>query len=821
MKIKKIDIAVCLFICLCFFIAYSVLNKYGFLWGYNTDWIIQHVTFPDYFRKLFYTNFDLFPDFAFNLGGGQNIYNFAYYGYLNPFVIISYLLPFIEMINWIQFISIINVIISAILLYFYLKRKFNFLTSLTGVFLFLTAGPIVFHSHHHIMFVNYLPFLILSFYGVDRYLEKNKLDLLIISLFFIMFSSYYYSMGSLCSIFIYYIYQFVKLNKKITKQEIKKLLLPFIVSILMASLLILPTAYTLLSGRTTNSISANIVSLLTPKKNLSYILYDEYSIGLSVISLVSIVYLLLEKKKENRFLSIVLLLFSIFPIFNYLLNGTIYIDSKSLIPFIPLCIVYISDFFFHLYKNKINHKKLFISIFLVFLFTSNSKVYWELLILIFVFLVFYKYRNIKIIIVYLLFMNIYFSFKVNINDHFLNNNFFNESKFDESYSLIKDMLSFDQKTYRINNLISPFTTVNYITSSNELKTSIYSSLNNDKYSDFVFDIANNYFSNINMLKIGESINPLFNTFMGVKYVVSDNFAPFNSEIVNENNGVKVYKNNNVLPIGYASSSIITNEQFNELNYPSTMVNLLNNIIVEDYENVNKTINIEKIDLDYNIIESNNIVLDKNNNRIIADKNASLKLKLKNKLEDEILFIRITTSNYPTCSNNNLAITINGITNRKTCETYRYRLDNNTFDYAIYDNDELNITFTKNNYDIESVEFYLLDYSLVDNLNDKVDEFVFDKDKTKGDYIVGDINVTNDGYFTLSIPYDKGFKIKVDGQSVDYEKVNTSFIGFPISKGNHHIEIEYEAPLKKVGMLLSIIGFGCYFIIIYKQKKKII
>ena len=111
--------------------------------------------------------------------------------------------------------------------------------------------------------------------------------------------------------------------------------------------------------------------------------------------------------------------------------------------------------------------------------------------------------------------------------------------------------------------------------------------------------------------------------------------------------------------------------------------------------------------------------------------------------------------------------------------------------------------------------------MVDNLNDKVDEFVFDKDKTKGDYIVGDINVTNDGYFTLSIPYDKGFKIKVDGQSVDYEKVNTSFIGFPISKGNHHIEIEYEAPLKKVGMLLSIIGFGCYFIIIYKQKKKII
>ena len=80
---------------------------------------------------------------------------------------------------------------------------------------------------------------------------------------------------------------------------------------------------------------------------------------------------------------------------------------------------------------------------------------------------------------------------------------------------------------------------------------------------------------------------------------------------------------------------------------------------------------------------------------------------------------------------------------------------------------------------------------------------------------------NDGYFTLSIPYDKGFKIKVDGQKVDYEMVNTSFIGFPISEGEHHIEIEYEAPFKKIGMSLSIFGFICYFIIIYKQKKKII
>ena len=32
-----------------------------------------------------------------NLGGGQNIYNFAYYGLYNPVILLSYALPFVKM----------------------------------------------------------------------------------------------------------------------------------------------------------------------------------------------------------------------------------------------------------------------------------------------------------------------------------------------------------------------------------------------------------------------------------------------------------------------------------------------------------------------------------------------------------------------------------------------------------------------------------------------------------------------------------------------------------------------------------------------------
>ena len=55
-----------------------------FVLGSKTDFEIQHYILPEYFRTIFYKNFDLFPDFAFNLGAGENIYYFSYYGLLNP-----------------------------------------------------------------------------------------------------------------------------------------------------------------------------------------------------------------------------------------------------------------------------------------------------------------------------------------------------------------------------------------------------------------------------------------------------------------------------------------------------------------------------------------------------------------------------------------------------------------------------------------------------------------------------------------------------------------------------------------------------------------
>ena len=63
------------------------------IFGSNVDWLSQHSVFPEYFRQQFYETGTVFPEFAANIGGGQNIYNFAYYGLYNPLFLLHISCP--------------------------------------------------------------------------------------------------------------------------------------------------------------------------------------------------------------------------------------------------------------------------------------------------------------------------------------------------------------------------------------------------------------------------------------------------------------------------------------------------------------------------------------------------------------------------------------------------------------------------------------------------------------------------------------------------------------------------------------------------------
>ena len=141
-------------------LCYLYCFRYG-VFGAKVDWISQHSVLPDYFRQQFYETGELFMEFAANIGGGQNIYNFSYYGLYNPLFLPSYLLPSVKMSDYMMAVQFLCLTASVLLMYWWLKKKGFSEKICVGVsVLFLLSGPLIFHSYNQIMFVNYMPFLL-------------------------------------------------------------------------------------------------------------------------------------------------------------------------------------------------------------------------------------------------------------------------------------------------------------------------------------------------------------------------------------------------------------------------------------------------------------------------------------------------------------------------------------------------------------------------------------------------------------------------------------------------------------------------------------
>ena len=54
--------------------------------------------------------------------------------------------------------------------------------------------------------------------------------------------------------------------------------------------------------------------------------------------------------------------------------------------------------------------------------------------------------------------------------------------------------------------------------------------------------------------------------------------------------------------------------------------------------------------------------------------------------------------------------------------------------------------------------------------------------------------------------------------IEYKDINKGFIGLPINKGNHNIEISYKTPFLNIGIALSVIGFITFAVIIVIDKR---
>jgi len=814
---------------------YLIVDE-GFIFGSKTDWINQHTIFPEYFRNLFYETKKIIPNFATHIGAGQNIFHFSYYGLLNPMILLSYLAPKIEMTTYIIGANIFLFVLSSLLLYYFLEKHTNseyhaFLATIILIF----SSSFLFHFHRHFMFVSYMPFLILGLLGIDQYFEKEKKTLLTISTFLMIMTSYYYSIIGIVIFLIYGTYCYLEKKKEKRKKEVLKDAIKFIfpigIAILMAGILLLPTAHAILSGRGSSEQVFSLKELLLPKLNIEATLYDTYSLGLTSISLIALVYASMKKEKRIRTLSIIILAIMIFPFFIYLLNGGLYIRNKVFIPFLPLIGIILVNFLDDLFQNHIKLKPLMVVfgvLSLLSLFSIHKTplffFYLDILMTFIILIIYQKTKKRLVMILPILLIVLTNWFIGQKTDMFIPKEFLQEVFSTKKEERLKKQLEKEPYMVRSADLDSTLYTVNKIISPKHYTTSIYSSTYHKDYQSFQRNIFKNPLPNRNKLILAQSNNILFQTFMGIKYISYSGEPAIGYQPVTQNKKRKIYQNDNVLPIAYATSNIISQKDFESLSYPENERALIGNVVVTNKKtNISLEQKSKEIFPFYHLPSSTkNLKIRKKKEKYIIDakEDTRISIPLNQMIENQILFITFDVENQTSCDAPTQKIGINGIYNKKSCIDSEYQNDNNTFHYVLSKNkpwNKLSILVGEGHYVIKNIKTYLLNYQEITTKVKNLDTW---KIKTNNsDTLEGTIEVHQNGYFATSIPYDEGFKIYVDGKEQNYEKVNTAFIGFPIKKGAHSIKMVYQSPLLKEGIIISIIGLCGLVIIIVQDLKR--
>lgn len=840
------------------------VGRYG-IFGAKVDWLSQHSVLPDYFRQQFYATGKLFPEFAANLGGGQNIYHFAYYGLYSPLILPSYLLPFVKMSDYIMAVSITGLTASVLLFYYWLKsRKTDAGTAFILSLMFLLAGPMIGQYSGQIMFVDYMPFLCLALIGVDRYFEQEKSGLFTISVFLMIMTSFYFSIGGMLALVLYGLHRYFEQREE-CRVTVSTFLIdglcfvrPMLLAVLMGSFFLVPTALALTGGRSKGQ-NISLASFIIPQITVERFAYSIYGIGLTTLVITVLLTGLLYRKVYEKVLTYGCVIVLAIPVFAYLLNGGLYIRDKVFIPFLPLLCYLIS-----IYLEKCRKRELsFIAgivpyiITTIFVYIARNqfvskgigKSIWKVLlaesILFLICYVLYcvmkRYHKeakeilmlaLPSVICLAVTMNTFYQMNP---DRYVSRKLYRDVVGEQNRQAVKEALKDDDGYYRTEQMGSDdenAADLNRIWDVDQNITSIYSSAYNPDYQTFrqkTFRLEEPF---RNGMMQSVSKNPVFQRMMGVRYIVSDSDVP-GYTLVKKCGTTGIYQNKDAAPVMYATDRVMTEEEYKKLAFPYNQTVFLEYAVVGEHtessdQNIMtayKLVSMKKADtqdgwrIHTKKMKKTTFSIQQLQQKITQQGQCGMETAQGKKQKNRVLFLKLRVDNaHP---NKDVAVWINGIRNKLSAKDHVYYNENKIFTYAVPlkdGEDNISVTFGKGKYRLRHVQAYLGSLPERSELLYQ-SEIQVDKKQTEDNVIQGTIRVKKDGWFITSIPYDKHFKIYIDGKETEIQKVNTAFLGCKIESGNHEVKIIYHAPGTTTGKVLSLIGIAGFVLVLVREKRK--
>ena len=858
----------------------------GNLYGSDGDWLSQHVAIAESLRQSMLSTHSILPQWI-GLGGGSGIYDFAYYGVLRPDVLLSCLIPGVPMKYVISIYAMFGVMASGMLCHKWLSKvgKDKW-TSFFGAVLLLSS-TCFYQAHHQIIFVNYMPFLILALMGCDRLLEKGRIGMMCVSVFLMIVHSFYYSPTGIVVIGIYGIWRVVHAEGGKWAAALRKIFLlgaAVLLAVGMGMILLLPTGMDILStSKDAGNFARESIPLLDME--MGGLLYSPYGCGMTILTLFCLVLSLGNRKR--RWLSICLLVAMAVPAVSLVLNGFLYARGKILIPFVPLLVLVCIDTLGELWERKVRLKKGAFALCLLACLIPAWDSEWRPVILaeaalITVWAAWWMWgewfaagagmdekgrgliepvmdekgrgrrttgRRYKFWVILL--FPVWVSLIVNLRSSALEDLFdkLNVSK-RENYLSVEDerqehvareqVADFaNDADYRMEYLANAFMNSNMLCDGESQRVSIYSSISNKTYARFFYDTMGNAISYNNRVALVAGKNPLFNEFMGVRYLVckSDN-VPAGWDVQETYGEYVLAENDGVRPICYGSTELMDEEEFEEISFPWTLAALSCHTVVEtvdgeksgmmetesaggeDYAAALATAGGEKsvaADGGVTQVYPKEFFVKEDLERLLSHEMSkdNFELNLARPLSDKILAIRFHVERE---DGKEVKIYINNMSNKLSAKSAPYPNGNEDFVYVFDPGDGaecLQVRMSEGKYKVRDLEVFCLDRDI---LNQK--HIIMPEDARGGEkdgfslarmlwipqggtkVCQKSIDMPKDGYFVTSYPFRKGYRVWVDGREVEPEKVNTAFVGVPLTKGRHEVAIIFQSPGFVAGATVS-------------------
>ena len=119
----------------------------------------------------------------------------------------------------------------------------------------------------------------------------------------------------------------------------------------------------------------------------------------------------------------------------------------------------------------------------------------------------------------------------------------------------------------------------------------------------------------------------------------------------------------------------------------------------------------------------------------------------------------------------------------------------------------------------TIMVYALDQNAFENAYAELADEQLEITEFSDTKITGNINAAKDGVMYLSIPYEKGWSVYVDGEETETVKVLNSMLGAEIEAGSHEIVLKYSPDGFKTGLAISGGALLMFIVFAFIDKKR--